>query len=106
MQPFHVDHPESIIGLHLTDIGFHATRANHADLSEAEQQYLAALQMAGFQEGAYAMMLGTKPQTFAYGLNDSPVGWAALVMGGVKLRRRRETLVLLMNGFAQRRPVL
>ena len=75
-----VDHPESIIGLHLTDIGFHATRAEHADLSEAEQQYLAALQMASFQEGAYAMMLGTKPQTFAYGLNDSPVAWAALVI--------------------------
>ena len=75
-----VEHPESIIGLHLTDIGFHATRAKHTDLSDSEQQYLAALQMAGFQEGAYAMMLGTKPQTFAYGLNDSPAAWAALVI--------------------------
>jgi pimeloyl-ACP methyl ester carboxylesterase len=75
-----VHHPESIIGLHLTDIGFHATMGNYSDLSEAEQQYLGAFQTVGFQEGAYAMMLGTKPQTFAYGLNDSPVGWAALVI--------------------------
>ena len=36
--------------------------------------------MVSFQEGAYAAMLGTKPQTFAFGLNDSPVGWAALVI--------------------------
>lgn len=47
-----VHHPESIIGLHLTDIGFHATRAQHSDLSEAEKQYLARSQMASFQEGA------------------------------------------------------
>jgi pimeloyl-ACP methyl ester carboxylesterase len=75
-----VHHPESIVGLHLTDIGFHATRAQHSDLSEAEKQYLAASQMVGFQEGAYAMLLGTKPQTITFALNDSPVGWAAWVI--------------------------
>lgn len=74
------DHPGNIIGIHLTDIGFPATTAHHTDLSPAEQQYMGALQMAGFKEGAYAMMLGTKPLTFAYGLNDSPVAWAALVI--------------------------
>ena len=75
-----VHHPDSIIGLHLTDIGYHATMAEHSDLSEAEQQYLEALQMIGFQEGAYAMLQGTKPQTLAYGLNDSPVGYAAWII--------------------------
>ena len=75
-----VFHPDSMIGLHLTDIGYHATMAHHSDLSEAEQQYLGALQMAGFQEGAYAMLQGTKPQTLAYGLNDSPVGFAAWII--------------------------
>jgi microsomal epoxide hydrolase len=74
-----VHHPESIIGIHLTDIGFHATRAEHTELSEAEQQYLGKLQMIGFQEGAYAMVQGTKPQTLAYGLTDSPVGLAAWI---------------------------
>lgn len=73
-------YPESIIGLHMTDIGFHAIRAQVPDRTEAEKQYMAAGQMVSFQEGAYAVMLGSKPQTFAFGLNDSPVGWAALVV--------------------------
>lgn len=75
-----VHHPESIIGLHLTDIGFQATRAEYDDLSEVEQGYLKAVEGRGYAEGAYAMMLGTKPQTYTYGLNDSPVGWASLVI--------------------------
>ena len=75
-----VHHPESILGLHLTDIGYHANMAHHSDLSEAEQQYLDALHMMGFQEGAYAMLQGTKPQTLAYALNDSPVGFAAWII--------------------------
>jgi epoxide hydrolase len=32
------------------------------------------------QNGAYAMLQMTKPQTLAFGLNDSPVGWAAWSM--------------------------
>jgi pimeloyl-ACP methyl ester carboxylesterase len=79
-----VHHPDSIIGLHLTDIGFHATMAHHSDLSEAEQQYLGTLQMAGFQESAYAILQGTKPQTLAYGLNDSPVGFAAWIIEKIR----------------------
>jgi pimeloyl-ACP methyl ester carboxylesterase len=75
-----VDHPQSIIGLHLTDIGFSATMAELSDLSETEQKYLAERQRIGFQEGAYAMVQGTKPQTLAFGLNDSPVGLAAWII--------------------------
>jgi pimeloyl-ACP methyl ester carboxylesterase len=73
-------HPESIIGIHLTDIGYSAVQAQYDDLSEAEQQYLGTMMGNSYQEGAYAMLLGTKPLTFTYGLNDSPVGWAALVI--------------------------
>ncbi len=75
-----VDHPESLLGIHLTDIGFHATMAQYNDLSETESTYLQENAMWGYQEGAYAVLLGTKPQTFAFGLNDSPVGWASLVI--------------------------
>jgi pimeloyl-ACP methyl ester carboxylesterase len=75
-----VHYPESIIGLHLTDLGFSMMRGNFSDLSEAEQQYLGGLQMWSFQEGAYAMLQGTKPQTLAYGLNDSPAGFAAWII--------------------------
>ncbi len=56
------------------------TQAGFPDLSEAEKQYLGALQTVGFQEGAYAMLQGTKPQTLAYTLNDSPVGYAAWII--------------------------
>lgn len=75
-----VHHPESIIGLHLTDLGFSITQANFSNLSEAEKQYLETLQTVGFQEGAYAMLQGTKPQTLACALNDSPVGYAAWII--------------------------
>ncbi len=75
-----VHHPESIIGIHLTDIGFSATMGQHENLSEAEQQYLGELQGIGFQEGAYAVLQGTKPQMLAFSLNDSPVGLAAWII--------------------------
>jgi hypothetical protein len=34
-----------------------------------------------FGENAYAHLQGTRPQTPAYGLNDSPTGLAAWVLG-------------------------
>ena len=75
-----VRHPDSIIGLHLTDIGFPILMANFPDLSDAEREYLAASQTRGFEEGAYAVLQGTKPQTLAYGLNDAPAGYAAWII--------------------------
>jgi pimeloyl-ACP methyl ester carboxylesterase len=75
-----VHHPESIIGLHLTDLGFHATMGENKDLTEAEQKYMQEIGQNSFREGAYAMQMGTKPQTLAYALNDSPVGMAAWIV--------------------------
>lgn len=75
-----VRHPESIIGLHLTDLGFSIAQANFPDLSGAEREYLSALEARGFSEGAYAMLQGTKPQTLAYALFDSPAGYAAWIL--------------------------
>ncbi|MFA7199646.1 MAG: epoxide hydrolase family protein [Methanoculleus sp.] len=70
-------HPGQVVGLHLTDIGFFSLGADIPDLSENERRYLAAIQELWMQEGAYAMLQSTKPQTIAYGLNDSPAGLAA-----------------------------
>jgi microsomal epoxide hydrolase len=75
-----VHHPDSILGAHLTDLGFTITFAQFPDLSEAEQRYFAELQGWSMQEGAYAMVQGTKPQTLAFGLSDSPVGLAAWII--------------------------
>jgi pimeloyl-ACP methyl ester carboxylesterase len=74
-----VHHPEAIIGLLLTDLGFHTTQARYTDLSPAEQQFLAGMQST-FDESAYAMQMGTRPQTLAFALNDSPVGMAAWII--------------------------
>ncbi len=73
-------HPESLVGIHVTDIGFYTMFDRQPDLSEAEQRYLGAQQKWFFQEGAYTMIQGTKPQTLAYGLNDSPVGLASWIV--------------------------
>ncbi|MEJ7655036.1 MAG: hypothetical protein WKH64_17730, partial [Chloroflexia bacterium] len=51
-----------------------------ADLSAAERQYLAAGKAWGMQEGAYAMLQTTKPQSLAQGLNDSPSGLAVWIV--------------------------
>ena len=49
-------------------------------LSEAEQQYVKELAQWEDDEGAYGHIQGTKPQTLAYGLNDSPAGLAAWIV--------------------------
>lgn len=76
-----LNNPASVIGIHLTDIGFQATmNLDPSSLTPAEQQYLGAMQQRFFQEGGYVMIQSTKPQTLAYGLNDSPIGLAAWII--------------------------
>ena len=72
-------HPELLVGIHLTYLGSSSLRPEQPDLSEAEQRYVHALQQWSRQEGAYASIQATKPQTLAYGLNDLPVGLAAWI---------------------------
>lgn len=67
--------PEALLGIHLTDIPFmHLFTVRESELSPAEQAYLKAGKAWQMSEGAYALIQSTKPQTLAYGLNDSPVG--------------------------------
>jgi pimeloyl-ACP methyl ester carboxylesterase len=79
-------HPDQVLGIHLTDIGFPRDSAfipnlyALPDLTPAERQYLGATQQWFMMEGSYAAMQSTKPQTLAYGLNDSPVGLAAWII--------------------------
>jgi len=72
-------HPDLLVGIHLTDSGLPLS-AEIPDLSDAEKQYLNAAQQWRLQEGAYMLQHSTKPQTLAYGLNDSPVGLAAWII--------------------------
>jgi len=71
-------HPEAVVGIHLTDIGWHnPLSADAPNLSPAEREYLAQFEQWWASHGAYATVQGEMPQTLAYGLNDSPVGLAA-----------------------------
>ena len=72
-------HPDSIAGLHLSGLNPYVSQIP-SDLSEAEQKFLEDVQRFRMQEGAYAMVHNTKPQTLAYGLNDSPAGLAAWIV--------------------------
>jgi pimeloyl-ACP methyl ester carboxylesterase len=48
--------------------------------SPEEAEYLSANGAWSMEEGAYAMLQGTKPATLAVGLNDSPAGLAAWIL--------------------------
>jgi pimeloyl-ACP methyl ester carboxylesterase len=52
-------------------------------LSEEEQRFAGFIQGWWYAEGAYAMLQMSKPQTLAFGLNDSPVGLASWVLSFV-----------------------
>jgi pimeloyl-ACP methyl ester carboxylesterase len=74
-----LSYPENVMGLHLSGSNPYAFQTP-SDLTEAEQAYLQAGQQFMMEEGAYAMEQSTKPQTAAYGLNDSPIGLAAWIV--------------------------
>jgi pimeloyl-ACP methyl ester carboxylesterase len=75
-----LDHPESVIGIHLTTLESDLTpMVNDAELSEVERSYLAVNRKWDATERGYSAIQSTKPQTVGYGLNDSAAGLAAYV---------------------------
>lgn len=75
-----VMHPEAVVGIHLTDVGYPTGQEDFSTMSEAERTFAGFIQRWWYTEGAYAMVQGTKPQTLAQGLNDSPAGLAAWIV--------------------------
>ena len=78
-----LNHPELLVGIHLTDIGIIKnlmTSNDQVKLSEEELQYKRIAQEWISSEGAYMSIQSTKPQTLAYGLSDSPVGLAGWII--------------------------
>ena len=73
-------HSESLIGIHITDVPWEHELAEIKDPSKAEKKFKEDSTKWSMQEGAYSMLQSTKPQTLAYGLNDSPVGLAAWIV--------------------------
>lgn len=73
-------HPETIVGLHMNHIPYTYGFLPAENLSPAEQAYKGKMMGWNYTEGGYAMIQGSKPQTLAYGLNDSPVGLAGWIV--------------------------
>jgi pimeloyl-ACP methyl ester carboxylesterase len=69
-------HEENLYGLHLTDLPFEHGLVKPKNPSPQERKYLESIKKWQMTEGAYSLIQGTRPQTLAYGLNDSPVGLA------------------------------
>jgi pimeloyl-ACP methyl ester carboxylesterase len=76
-----LDDPEPMIGIHLSNLEVPPyTGPGSRALSEAERAYLAENQGWAAVERGYSAIQSTKPQTVAYGLNDSPAGLAAWIL--------------------------
>ena len=75
-------YPKLLIGIHLTDVGYPDQSTDFSTLSAAEMEMVQWVQQWFMQEGiGVNMIMATKPQTLAYGLNDSPIGLAAWLIG-------------------------
>ena len=75
-----LDHPDRVVAVHRTDAGLPVYAGDPADLTAAERDWLRTAAAWGADEGAYAAMHRTKPQTAAVGLTDSPAGLAAWIV--------------------------
>lgn len=75
-------HPAQVVGVHLNMvIALPPDPANPTDgLSQEELIPLLRAQQFFKEETGYQRIQGTKPQTLAYGLNDSPAGLAAWIV--------------------------
>ncbi|WP_315822832.1 alpha/beta hydrolase [Paraflavitalea speifideaquila] len=75
-----VQYPQTVKAIHLTDVGYPNGTEDWSTMSPAEQQFGQFIQYWWYSEGAYNMIQSTKPQTLAFGLNDSPVGLASWIL--------------------------
>ncbi len=71
----------SLYGIHLNLVIAAPAKGREAgQLSAAEQAFIAEADRWRREETGYQWIQGTKPQTLAYGLNDSPAGLAAWIV--------------------------
>ncbi len=73
-------HGAHLAGIHLTDVPFFHIFRKPKDLSAAEKSFFKKTEAWQREEGAYAMIQGTRPRSIGPGLNDSPAGLAAWIV--------------------------
>lgn len=70
-------YPQNVAGIHLNMLAVRRDPKMFEDPTPEEEQFIAELNHFLKDETGYQWIQGTKPQTLAYGLTDSPVGLAA-----------------------------
>jgi pimeloyl-ACP methyl ester carboxylesterase len=70
-------HPDRLLGIHLS--AFYL-QTPPPPWPPAIREFFAARERERVDEGAYSRMQATKPQSLAYGLNDSPAGLAGWII--------------------------
>jgi pimeloyl-ACP methyl ester carboxylesterase len=73
-----LDDPDPLVGIHLSNVDNQPTPTT--PLTDAEQAFVAATERWDAVERGYSLVQGTRPQTLAVGLTDSPAGLAAWIL--------------------------
>jgi pimeloyl-ACP methyl ester carboxylesterase len=74
-----VHHAAKLVGIHLNMLFVRPDAPPPANPTAEEQDYAAQIRHWAKEQTGYIQIQGTKPQTLAYGLTDSPAGLAAWI---------------------------
>ena len=75
-----LDHPDRLAGIHITLLAVRRDVPAPSQPTDEERAFREELSRWQHRETGYQWIQGTKPQTLAYGLTDSPVGLAAWIV--------------------------
>jgi pimeloyl-ACP methyl ester carboxylesterase len=99
-------YPEHVVGIHLIHPPY-PSRFDERPLSAAEQAFLDAEAVYDESDGGYSGIMGTRPDTIAAALIDSPIGLAAWILdkyrdwsdchGELESRFDRDTLLTIVT---------
>jgi len=73
-------YPERLVGIHLNMMPLRRERGDIDDGDPEQARYRGELEHWLKEESGYIAIQGTRPQTLAYGLTDSPAGLAAWIV--------------------------
>ena len=74
-----VRHPEKLIGIHLNLLSVNPAMPPPANPTPEEQRYLDEVRAWAKEQTGYIQIQGTRPQTLAFAMTDSPAGLAAWI---------------------------
>ena len=74
-----VRHADKLAGIHLNMLSIRPDQTLPANATAEEQRYVEEVRVWAKEETGYIMIQGTRPQSLAYGLTDSPAGLAAWI---------------------------